>query len=169
MKIVRIVSIYALLTLMLSCNNTSSQNLMKNNSNNQEILTMSKRIKISELKNTLLQLQGGHTEYNFIGITSNGIDCIYFVYENGKFNLEFEAMIEEQKPFIDKIKEYAALNSYKFLMTTYNNRPEYKSTSPAPVVRLETNSTIDQINQMGIDIQSKVFKNSTETVYEIVP
>jgi hypothetical protein len=38
-----------------------------------------------------LKLQNGKTEYKFIGITGNGIDCIYFVY-SGKFNIEFEAM-----------------------------------------------------------------------------
>ena len=130
---------------------------------------MAKRIIISDLPTALNQLKNGKTEYNFIGITSNGVDCIYFVFENEKFNIEFEAMTEKQIPFINELKTFAASKGFHILMTTYNNKPKYISSEPAPVVRIETNSTIDEIYKIGSDIQIQIFKNNSETVYDIVP
>ena len=130
---------------------------------------MPERINIDELEIALIKLKNGQTDYEFIGITSNGIDCIYFVYENGKFNLEFEAMTERQIPYIDKLKDYADFNNIKYILTTYNNKPQYKSENPAPVIRLETNANLDMMTDLGIRIQSEIFKNNTVTVYEIVP
>ena len=167
MELAKFLSIIGLAMICLSCNSPTNQKIKTDN--NKPTMNMAERIKIDGLKNVLIKLQNKQTEFNFIGITSNGIDCIYFVCENGKFNLEFEAMIKEQIPFIDKLKEYATLKNYKFLMMTYNNRPKYQSEKPAPVIRIETNSTIDQINVIGINIQAGIFKNSTETVYDVVP
>ena len=39
---------------------------------------MAKKIKIDALNDEIQKLQNGQTEYDFIGITSNGIDCVYF-------------------------------------------------------------------------------------------
>ena len=127
------------------------------------------QIKIDGLNQALTKLQNGKTEYQFIGITSNGVDCIYFVYENGKFNLEFEAMGEDQLPYIDKLKEFANSNNFKNLVTTYNNKPNYKSDKPAPVLRIETNATIEDITKLGTKIQSVIFHNDDKTVYDVVP
>ena len=127
------------------------------------------QIKIEGLKSALTKLKNGQTEFKFIGITSNGIDCIYFVYENGKFNLEFEAMSEEQLPFIEKLDRFAKLNNLKSSMTTYNNSPNYQSEKPAPVLRIETNSTLDDISNLGQRIQAEIFKNDKETIYDVVP
>ncbi len=136
---------------------------------NQQPIQIASRIKISELQSALTKLQNGQTEYKFIGITSNGIDCIYFVYENGKFNIEFEAMSEQQIPFIDKLIKFASTNNFKNLMTTYNNQPQYKSEKPAPVLRIESNSSLDEIAKLGKKMQSEIFKNNNETVYDVVP
>lgn len=136
---------------------------------NQQPIQIASRIKISELQSALTKLQNGQTEYKFIGITSNGIDCIYFVYENGKFNIEFEAMSEQQIPFIDKLIKFASTNNFKNLMTTYNNQPQYKSEKPAPVLRIEANSSLDEIAKLGKKMQSEIFKNNNETVYDVVP
>jgi hypothetical protein len=54
-------------------------------------------------------------------------------------------------------------------MTTYNNKPNYKSDKPAPVLRIETNATIDEITNLGTKIQSEVFHNDDKTVYDVVP
>jgi len=127
------------------------------------------QIKIGGLKSALSKLKDGQTEYNFIGITSNGIDCIYFVYENGEFNLEFEAMSEEQLPFIKKLEKFAKFNKLKISVTTYNNTPSYKSDKPAPVLRMETKSTLDNASVWGEKIEAEVFKNDKATIYDVVP
>jgi len=158
-------------SFLLSCGQTQDKSIGQNKDSrtNQPLIQMADRIKINGLQNALIKLQSGKTEFQFIGITSNGIDCIYFVYEKGKFNLEFEAMIEEQIPFIDKLKEFATSNNFKSVMTTYDNKPKYKTDKPAPVLRIETNSTLDEIAQLGEKIQSDIFKNSDTTVYDVVP
>jgi hypothetical protein len=149
---------------LLSCGQTQDKSIGQNKDSktNQPLIQMAERIKINGL-------QSGKTEFQFIGIISNGIDCIYFVYEKGKFNLEFEAMIEEQIPYIDKLKDFASSNNFKSLMTTYNNKPKFKSDKPAQVLRIETNSTLDEIVKLGAKIQSDIFKNNNETIYDVVP
>ncbi len=127
------------------------------------------RIKIDGLNEALTKLKSGKAAYQFIGITSNGVDCIYFVYENGKFNLEFEAMGEDQLLFIDKLTEFANANNFKYLMTSYNNKPNYNSNKPAPVLRIEINATIDEAIKLGTKIQSEIFHNDYKTVYDVVP
>lgn len=155
----------------MSCGQTKVKNKEQNTEtkSNQQFIQMAERIKIDGLKNALIKLKNGQTEYEFIGITSNGIDCIYFIYENGKFNLEFEAMTETQIPYIDKLKDFADSNNFKNILTTYNNKPQYKSENPAPVIRIETNVNIDEMTDLGIKIQREIFKNNKETIYEIVP
>jgi hypothetical protein len=148
--------LFAAVTVLLSCGNPKTR-------------LMTERIKISGLKSALTKLNNGQTEFNFIGITSNGIDCIYFINEKGNFNIEFEAMVEEQIPFIEKFKGYAISKNYKFVMTTYKNKPKYKSNGPALVIRIETNSSLDEITMIGTDIEKDIFKNNIEIVYDIVP
>lgn len=167
MRQIKMISIIALTLISLSCQNSSNRNIKAENAN--QTMIMAEKIKIDGLKNALIRLQNKQTEYNFIGITSNGIDCIYFVFENGNFNIEFEAMTEEQVPYMDKLKEYASSKKFKSSMLTYNNKPNYKSDKPAPVIRIETNSAIDQITEIGINIQTEIFKNTKETVYDVVP
>ena len=130
---------------------------------------MAEKIKINELRNSLLKLQNGKTEFNFIGITSNGIDCIYFMPEKGKFNIDFEVMVEEQKPYLEKLKQFANSNNYKFILTTYNNKPKYLSSGPAPVIKIIVDANLDEINRIGIKIENEVFNNNFETIYEVVP
>ena len=158
-------------TVFASCGQTQNESnaKSKDSDTNQQLIQMAERIKINGLQNALIKLQNGKTEYQFIGITSNGIDCIYFVFEKGKFNLEFEAMGTDQLPYIEKLKDFANSNSFKWIMTTYNNKPQYKSEKPAPVLRIETNSTLDDITKLGESIQSEIFKNNNETVYDVVP
>ena len=130
---------------------------------------MAEKIKINELRNSLLKLQNGKTEFNFIGITSNGIDCIYFMPEKGKFNIDFEVMVEEQKPYLEKLKQFANSNNYKFILTTYNNKPKYLSSGPATVIKIIVDANLDEINRIGIKIENEVFNNNFETIYEVVP
>lgn len=163
--------ILIMITFLVSCAQTQdkSNGQNKDSNTNQQLIQMAERIQINGLQRELVKLQNGKTEYQFIGITSNGIDCIYFVFEKGKYHLEFEAMGADQLPYIDKLKAFATSNSLKWTMTTYNNKPQYKSDKPAPVLRIETNSTLDDIAKLGEQIQREIFKNNNETVYDVVP
>ncbi len=64
----------------------------------QKLISMlrAEQIKIAELKLVLTRLQKGKLEFDFFGITSNGIDCIYFCSGRQRFmQLNLKIMIEE--------------------------------------------------------------------------
>ena len=54
-------------------------------------------------------------------------------------------------------------------MTTYYNQPNYKSSEPAPVLRIETKSNIDETVSIGQDIMTHIFGNNEQTLYDVVP
>ena len=130
---------------------------------------MARKIKISEIQQELNRLRNHQTEYDFIGITSNAVDCIYFVLDGGKFDLEFEAMLSEQVPYIEKLRKWAETNHLESTMTTYDNKPNYPSDRPAPVVHIETDASIETAAKLGSQIEKEIFGNSDAKIYEVVP
>lgn len=127
------------------------------------------QIKIADLRSVLTRLRNKELEYDFFGLTSNGVDCIYFVPDGSNYAIEFEMMTEAQKPWLAKLKEYAQAKGYDVTMTTYNNHPQYSSSEPAPVLRIETRSDLGRTATIGHDILAQVFGNNDETVYDVVP
>jgi len=130
---------------------------------------VAERIKIDGLKSALKRLKNGETEYDFIGIISNGIDCLYIVPKNDRFNIEFEAMLSEQLPYMEKITRFCAANSIKCTTTTYGNKPHYPSETTAPVLQIELNATMDVVVDVTKRMQKEIFNNNDETVYDVVP
>ena len=82
--------------------------------------TTAARITMDKLPEVLRNVQAGRTEFDFTGICSNGTDCIYFMQENGKFYIDFEAMGKEQLPYLDSLKRFAEEHGYPVVETTYN-------------------------------------------------
>lgn len=128
------------------------------------------RITIDKLPEILRNVQAGRTQFDFIGICGNGTDCIYFMQENGKFYIDFEAMSKEQLPYLDSLKQFAKEHNYPIVETTYNNTPvDYGHLKYAPVLSLKVNADIDSIVKVGKQIEQTIFRNNERTVYEIVP
>ena len=152
---------------IFSCGQTESKT--DGHSQNISLMERAEQIKITNLKSVLTRLQNRQLEFDFFGIHSNGIDCIYFVPDSNYYAIEFEVMSEEQKPWVDKLQAFAQLNGYRTIMTTYNNQPHYKSSEPAPVLRIETKSNLDQTASIGQNIMAQVFGNNEQTTYEVVP
>jgi len=130
---------------------------------------VAKQIKISQLSEQLELLRKGKTGFDFLGIHSSGVDCIYFAVTNEKFNIEFEAMAEDQIPFIEKLKEYARSKGFSCSVTTYGNKPHYNSSKEAPVVQIATKTNLAETVRIANEIQKAIFGNNDETVYEVVP
>ncbi|MBK8557185.1 MAG: hypothetical protein IPL65_16095 [Lewinellaceae bacterium] len=59
-------------------------------------MTRAEQIKIADLKSVLARLQNRQLEFDFFGITSNGVDCIYFVSDKNEYAIEFEVMTDDQ-------------------------------------------------------------------------
>lgn len=134
----------------------------------KNFIQRAKQIEIAQLNEELKLLEQNKTEFDFIGITSNGIDCIYFVKDNGKFQIEFEAMTDRQVPYIEKLKTFATQNGFETQITTYGNKPNYDA-KEAPVLKIITNSDLEKTSEIGQKIQKDIFNNKAETKYDVVP
>ena len=62
---------------LLSCGH-GNKRVTQNDGINSNI-PVAARITIDKLPDVLRNVQAGNTDYDFIGICSNGVDCIYFV------------------------------------------------------------------------------------------
>lgn len=127
------------------------------------------QITLAQLPDTLDKLVQGKMEYNFFGITSNGIDCIYFVEGKGSINIEFEAMLKDQIPYIETLKTFANERGYSVSETTYGNKPHYKSDSDAPVIVINTRANVTDADKIGKSIMKEIFKSNESTVFDVVP
>ena len=143
--------------------------ISKSSGNKKTLIQVERQIKLYQLETVMEQLKNKTLEYNFFGITSNGIDCIYFVDNNGKINLEFEVMVNEQKPYVDKIKVFGRSNGFQVTMTTYGNKPKYDDQKEAPVVKIESNLDTKAATEFGKRIIKEIFKCDETTNFDVVP
>jgi hypothetical protein len=160
MKSIIIMGILSGILSLFGCGNKTEKS--------QGFIQRAKQIEIAQLGGELKLLEQNKTEFDFIGITSNGIDCIYFVKDNSKFQIEFEAMTNQQIPYIDKLKTFATQNEFEIQMTTYGNKPQYDA-KEAPVLKIIINSNLEKTAEIGQKIQQDIFKNKAETKYDVVP
>ncbi|UOV00004.1 hypothetical protein MUU74_08615 [Chryseobacterium daecheongense] len=119
-----------------------------------------KQIMIRDLHEQLILLHQNKTEFEFIGINSNGDDCIYFAKEGQNYNIEYEAVEKTQLPYFEKIKSFASRNNYSY---------SEKINNGIPYLIVHTNTGIDQTIKLAEQIQIEIFGNNENTVYEIVP
>tara|TARA_B110000037_G_scaffold200714_1_gene241495 strand:+ start:167 stop:664 length:498 start_codon:yes stop_codon:yes gene_type:complete len=138
-------------------------------SNENDSTIIASQIKFEELGGVIDNSIGNKLEYDFFGITSNGIDCIYFVMDGPVINIDFEIMIEEQLQYIERFKYYANRNDYQLKEITYGNKPKYGDSKEAPVYKMIINGDKTSAEEIGIEIQKEVFKNDNSTNFEIVP
>lgn len=137
--------------------------------NKRLMLLAPRKIQFDQLETVIEELINKNLEYNFFGIASKGIDCIYFVDDNGKINIEFEAMVNEQIEYIDKVKEFGKSNGYQVSMITYGNKPDYDDMKEAPVVKIESGLDISSATEFGKQIMREIFNCDETTIFEIVP
>jgi len=143
--------------------------ISKHSSEKKPLIQIARQIKLEQLESVLEQLKNKKLEYDFFGITSNGIDCIYFVNNNGQINIEFEVMTNEQKPFVDKLRKFASDNRYQISETTYGNKPKYNDLKNAPVYKLLINADIKTAGEIGIKIMTTIFSCNKTTMFDVVP
>lgn len=126
MRFLKIMGIFTSILSLLSCGH-GNKRVTQNDGINSNI-PVAARITIDKLPDVLRNVQAGNTDYDFIGICSNGVDCIYFVLENGKFYIDFEAMGKEQLPYIDTLKQFAKEHN-----TDIEQKPYYPYSTPNSV------------------------------------
>ena len=65
------------------------------------------QITMDKLPGVLKNVKAGRTEYDFTGICANGVDCIYFMQDNGKFYIDCEAMSKDLSGYIEAVYQRA--------------------------------------------------------------
>lgn len=130
---------------------------------------IARRVTLNDLSGELEKLKSGNTEFDFLGITSYGTDCIYFVQAGEKFNIEYEAMTEEQLPYIEKLKTFGDVNGFESSMSSYGNKPHFESNEDAPVIVIRTDSDTIKTVEIATSIQNTIFNNNEWTEYDVVP
>lgn len=167
LKIIRI-GIFASMLGLLGCGHGNKRATQSESIN--PYIPVAAQITMDKLSGVLKNVQVGRTEYDFTGICANGVDCIYFMQDNGKFYIDFEAMSKDQLPYLDTLKQFAKEHNYPIIETTYNNTPiDYDHVKYAPVLSLKVNADIDSIVHVGKLIEQTIFKNNDQTIYDIVP
>ncbi len=143
--------------------------ISKKSGNKKPIVQVARQIKIDQLELVMEHLKNKELEYDFFGITSNGIDCIYFAENNGNINIEFEVMTNEQKPYVEKIKDFAKSNGFHVVKTSYGNKPQYEDLKEAPVYKLEINADTKIATEIGKQIMTEIFGKNLSTSFDVVP
>ena len=141
----------------------------KNKNGNNKIKQVVKQIQLAELESVITQLLDGKLEYEFFGITSDGIDCIYFADDNGKINIEFEVMTNDQKPYVKKLTSFADKNNFSLIKTTYGNKSHYSELKDAPIYKLELNADKHKATEIGKEIMTKIFNKNGTTKFDVIP
>jgi hypothetical protein len=143
--------------------------LINGNIYSQIDVSMTKKVKYSETKNLFKQLENNQLEFNFFGLSKTNSDCIYFVFENDTFSIEFEVMIEEQKKIAEDFKKVCSNLGFNVIETTYFNKPYYNDTLNAPVFKIIVGDKLDKVYEIGLKIISNVFGYNEDTIFEVVP
>jgi len=134
------------------------------------IFQIAQQIKLEELESIMDKLINGQLEFDLFGITSDGVDCIYFVKDNsGKINIEFEVKTSEQIQFADKIKSFSDDNGYSIIKKTYGNKPDYSELKEAPVYKIDINADKEIATKIGVKIMNEIFENNESTKFDVVP
>lgn len=128
-----------------------------------------RQINLNELQSVINDLLENKLEYDFFGISSDGIDCIYFSNNKGKINIEFEVMTNEQKPYVEKFESFAKKNNYQITKTTYGVKPNYPELNEAPLYRIEMNADRWKATELGIEIMKTIFEKNETTNFTILP
>ena len=119
-----------------------------------------KRIQLDELAEELNLVLQGKTDFNFIGITANGYDSLFFVRNDQNFNLEFRALKKIQLPYLEPLEEFALKHNIKF---------ETEKLDRIPYLRIKTNTGITETVDLAKRIQKEIFKNTNSTIYKVIP
>ena len=119
-----------------------------------------KQIQLDELAEELKLVLEGKTDFNFIGITANGYDSLFFVRNDQNFNIEFRALKKIQLPYLQPLEEFASKNNKDF---------ETEKLDRIPYLRIKTNTDITETVDLAKRIQEEIFGNSDTTKYKVIP
>ena len=119
-----------------------------------------KKIQLDDLAEELNLVLEGKTDFNFIGITANEYDSLFFVRNDQNFNLEFRALKKIQLPYLQLLEQFASKHNIKF---------ETEKLDRIPYLSLKTNTSITETVDLAKRIQKEIFGNNDSTIYKVIP
>lgn len=119
-----------------------------------------KQIQLDELAEELNLVLEGKTDFNFIGITANEYDSLFFVRNDRNFNVEFRALKKIQLPYLELLEQFASKNNINF---------ETEKLDRIPYLNLKTNTSITETVHLAKRIQKEIFGNNDSTLYKVIP
>lgn len=119
-----------------------------------------KQIQLDELAEELNLVLEGKTDFNFIGITANGYDSLFFVRNDQNFNLEFRALKKIQLPYLEPLENFASKHNIDF---------ETEKLDRIPYLSIKTNTGITETVDLAKRIQEEIFGNTDSTIYKVIP
>lgn len=119
-----------------------------------------KQIQLDDLAEELNLLLEGKTDFNFIGITANEYNSLFFVRNDQNFNIEFRALKKIQLPYLLQLEDFASKNNIMF---------ETEKLDRIPYLSLKTNTSITETVDLAKLIQKEVFGNNDNTIYKVIP
>ncbi|AZI32426.1 hypothetical protein [Kaistella carnis] len=119
-----------------------------------------KQIQLDDLAEELNLLLEGKTDFNFIGITANEYDSLFFVRNDRNFNVEFRALKKIQLPYLELLEQFASKHNINF---------ETEKLDRIPYLSLKTNTSITETVDLAKRIQKEVFGNNDNTIYKVIP
>lgn len=90
-----------------------------------------KQIQLEDLGEELNRVLEGKTDFNFIGITANEYDSLFFVRNDQNFDLEFRALKKIQLPYLELLEQFASKHNINF---------ETEKLDRIPYLNLKTNN-----------------------------
>jgi hypothetical protein len=96
----------------------------------------------------------------FVGFCTKDTDALYFVFEHGTFNLDYELYNPEKVKFADPFRKVATSQGYKVQETTYGS---------APVLRINLGSNSIQAAERGFQFAHQLFGLEKTTRIEFLP
>ena len=96
----------------------------------------------------------------FVGFCTKDTDALYFVFEHGTFNLDYELYNPEKTAFAQPFRKVAAELGYKVEDTTYGS---------APVLRINLGPSSVQAAERGFQFAHNLFGLEKTTRLEFLP
>ncbi|HEV8362213.1 MAG TPA: hypothetical protein VGQ52_01740 [Gemmatimonadaceae bacterium] len=114
----------------------------------------------SEVPRHLSALKQSTDPTAFFGFHTRSTDALYFVYEGGSFNLDYELLGVDKEQYAEPFRKVAAQLGYKVLSTTYGQYP---------VLRVKLSAAESQAAEQGFQFAHRIFGIQRNTELEFLP
>lgn len=108
----------------------------------------------------LAKLKAQADPREFLGFCTRDEDTLYFVFENGVFNLDYELNTESRKAHAADFRQAATDLGLRVIDTAYGN---------FPVLRIPIDSDEHHAAKIALDVARRMFGHDEATIFDFLP